>query len=71
MFGSEKIQLGIHLSNDVIRFVKKMLSVAKGFITGFNSVPGELDSLKTNVFAGDGIQLHTDTANNFKITRQF
>ena len=37
-----------------------MLSVAKGFITGFSSVPRELDSLKTNVFAGDGIQLRTE-----------
>ena len=44
-----------------------MLSVAKGFNTGFNSVPRELDSLKTKVFGGDGIQLCTDGIRTGKI----
>ena len=40
--------------------LRQMLSVAKGFNIGFNSVPRELNSLKTKVFGGDGIQLRTD-----------
>ena len=39
---------------------RQMLMAAKGFNTGFNSVPRELNSLKTKVFGGHGIQLRTD-----------
>ena len=39
---------------------RQMLSVAKGFNTGFNSVPRELNSLKTKVFGGDGNFIPTE-----------
>ena len=58
---SDKTQLGIHLSNDVIYdSSRQMLSVAKGFNTGFNSVQKELDLLKTKVFDTDRIQRGTE-----------